>query len=475
MKPKPKLIFLLLALALGGVGLGVVSCHKHDHPQPAPLQQYWCPMHPEVVSDKPGECPQCGGMKLEPKPMSKSPATTKYVCSMHPNIVQDKPGQCPICGMNLTPLKPAVEVIPGRAAVELMPQQEQLIGLRIETAQRQEAFRSIRAPGRVEVIEGRRARLSFRTRGWVEKLHADFTGAWVKQGEPLVDMYSPDLLVAQREYLFALQLAEKPDTQNNPTAQFMAKTLVAAAEEKLKLFELSEAQIEKLAAKRETHPVATLLAPVSGFVESKSLWPKKVINPDEDTIDIVDLSRVWIVASLYEDELPQIKTGFHAHARPVGAPEKIFHGSVQYVYPTLDEKTRTGRVRLEVENENLQLRPQMYAGVEIEVPLGERIVVPTEAVFDQGKRKYLFLSKGGGLYQPREVTLGPRAEVMVEGKPRDVFVVKNGLEAGEAVVVSGNFLLDSESNLRASALGGPPATHSQGTAPKQESSHEHRH
>jgi Cu(I)/Ag(I) efflux system membrane fusion protein len=225
-------------------------------------------------------------------PPASSVATgQKWSCTMHPSIVQDKPGKCPICGMNLVPIKPAVETIQGRAAVELNEQQEKLIGLRVEPARKLVVTKTVRAPGRVQYVEGNYAHLSFRAKGFVEKLYVNATGQAVKAGDPLLDIYSPDLLVAQREFLFALQLAEKPETKADENSAFMAQTLLGAATKKLELLGLTAEQIVALEKSREVKTNVTIYSPLSGVVDHKGVALKQMIT-DAEHIDIVDLSTV---------------------------------------------------------------------------------------------------------------------------------------------------------------------------------------
>lgn len=443
------------------------SHNAAQHEQHAPTSHkeiqplYTCPMHPKVISDKPGRCPECG-MNLVPKAKETTVATdaekTSYVCPMHPNIVSDRPGNCPICGMNLVLVKSAKgEGIEGRKPVHLTFQQQQLINLRTTPVSKAKVSKTIRAVGIVAYDETKVANVNTRVMGWVHKLHVDKPGQPVQQGEPLMDLYSPELYSGQQEYLLAYrhyhELKSKLDENKSATSSSLraenlkdAESLMRAAQKRLDLWEIPATEIEAVEKSGKPRDTLLLKSPVAGFVVDKKVNPGQMVQSGMTLYRVADLSTVWINVDLYEYELPMVEVGQKVLVKLTAYPDKTFEGKVDFIYPYLEIKTRTATVRLVLENPEWILKPNMYAHVEIHKDLGEQTVVPASALFDTGKRQYVFVRQGEGYFVPRLVKIGVKAG--------NVYVVREGLSEGEHVVTDGNFLLDSESQLRAAVGGG---------------------
>lgn len=384
-----------------------------------------------------------------------------YQCSMHPNIVSDQPGTCPICAMDLQPVKKIdAPGIPGRAPVELTALQRQLINVRVARVAKQDASIEVRAVGVVTYDATRVAEVNARIMGWVETLHVDKPGQPVRVGELLMAVYSPQLYSAQREYLLAWQSANRdaPDEAGRPSEQLQtylaasresARTLLDAGRRRLELWGIGEAQIQRLQETGEPTDTMELLAPVTGVVVEKHVLPKQMVQPGMKLYQLADLSRVWLEVEVYEYELPLIKVGQPVTVTVSAYPSDTFNGTVDFIYPYLQPKTRTTKVRLVLDNPELRLRPDMYASAVSRHELGDQLLVPAAAVFDTGRRQYVFVEQDEGVFVPREITLGP--------KTGSGFVVQAGLAEGDEVVIDGNFLLDSESQLKAAASGSAPA------------------
>lgn len=377
-----------------------------------------------------------------------------YQCAMHPNIVAEKPGLCPICGMELQVVTQVeFKGIPGRAAVELTEQQRQLINIRTVPVKEEETSRTVRAVGTVTYDQSKVAEITSRVMGWVEKLHVDTPGAQVEQGQPLMELYSPDLYSATQDYLLAYRAANTARQRGSgrfaETRRSDADALVESARKRLELSGITPEQIAVIEKAGSAKTAIPITAPIAGTVIEKNVVQGQMIQPNAPLYRIADLSQVWVEAEMYEYELPFVKVGQEATVKITAFPERTFTGKVDFIYPYLQGKTRTVKARIVLDNPDALLKPDMYASVEVESGLGRQMVIPASSVFDTGKRRYVFIQQEKGLFVPKEVELGP--------KVGDDFVVRSGLEPGQEVVVNGTFLLDSESQLKAAASGSTQA------------------
>ena len=296
----------------------------------------------------------------------------------------------------------------------------------------QSIHKLITAVGRVDYAEPNISIINLKYDGWVENLFVNSTGRAVRKGEPLFDIYSPELVSAQQEYLIALKAG---------AVLGEASTLLKSAREKLRLWSVTDSQVEELGRTGQLKKTETVYSPVSGIVIEKNVLQGQKIMAGESLFKIADLSRVWILGEIYEYELPFVKTGQEANISLSYYPGESFAGKIIYIYPYLRPETRTNQVRIEVANPGLKLKPEMFASLEIHVDYGKRLTVPADAVLDAGTLKIVFVAKDDGYFEPREVKVGVKGE--------DLFEVLGGLNEGENVVTSANFLIDSESSLKA--------------------------
>lgn len=335
------------------------------------------------------------------------------------------------------------EITPG--TVQISTERQQLIGVRFGTVEKHALQKVIRTVGRIDYDEKRINTVSPKISGWIEALYVDFTGRFVRKGEPLLTIYSPDLVSTQEEYLLALKAKE--DWSKSPFAEVTegGNLLAESARRRLKLWDISDEQIQVLEKSREPLKTLTLFSPFTGYVLEKMVTRGQFVEAGMAIYRIADLSVVWLIADIYEYELPSIRLGQKAAIEMAIYPGETFSGKVIYIYPYLDPQTRTAKVRFEFANPRGKLKPEMFANVEIRVELGDRLAVPEGAVIDTGVRKVVIVDRGSGYFEPREVRLGAKAG--------EVFEVLDGLKAGERVVTSANFLIDSESKLK-EAVGG---------------------
>jgi Cu(I)/Ag(I) efflux system membrane fusion protein len=313
--------------------------------------------------------------------------------------------------------------------VEIPMDKQQLIGVRTVKAAIKPMHRVIRTVGRVEYDEKKLATANTKVEGWIEKLHVDYTGRYVKKGEPLAEIYSPELVATQKEFLNIQRWADQsPSVKDERTAMLLikdAQAMLEAAKERLRLWDISDDQIQKIETTRKPIRTLTIYSPVSGYVVQKMAVQGMRVMPGEKLFDVVDLTSVWIVADIYEYELPYIKVGQTARIGLSYFPGKEFSSQVDYIYPSLASETRTAKVRFTIPNPDGALRPQMFTNVEIKINLGNRLTVPSEAVIDTGIRQIVYVDKGEGNFEPREVTTGLKADELVE--------VTDGVKAGEKV------------------------------------------
>lgn len=358
-----------------------------------------------------------------------------YRSTMMPNEVSDKPGKDSM-GMDMVPFEVeesgTVTEVGGRIQVKISPERQQLIGIKTAPVRSQPIRKLIKAVGRVDYAEPNLSIVNLKFDGWVEKLFVNSTGRAVGKGEPLFDIYSPELVAAEQEYLIALRAGAVLGD---------ASSILKSAREKLRLWDIPDSQVEELGRTGQFKKTVTVYSPGSGIVIEKNVIQGQKIMSGENLFKIADLSRVWILGEIYEYELPFIKTGQEAKISLSYYPGESFTGRITYIYPYLKPETRTNQVRIEADNPGLKLKPEMFAGLEIYVDYGTKLTVPSDAVLDAGDTKIVFVAKGDGYFEPREVKLGVRGTDMVE--------VLGGVSDGENVVTSATFLIDSESSLKA--------------------------
>ena len=351
-------------------------------------------------------------------------------------------------------------------AFRISPEKQQLIGVQYGTVENQNLSKSLRAVGRAAFDETKIVRINPKIEGWIEDVYVDFTGKLVQKGQPLLSIYSPDLVQTQEEYLLAIkgrkQLSESPFGE----AVDFSESLVKSARRRLELWDISEAQIKELEKRGTPSRTMTLYAPASGFVMTRNAFPKQRVMPDTELYQLADLSTIWIVADIYEFEAADIKLGQPATVTLSSYPGRNFNGKITYIYPQVDNTTRTLKVRVELANKNFLLKPDMYADVTLNIGYGSGLVVPQEAVMDSGSEQLVYVALGDGYFEPRKVQVGAKVD--------NKYVVLAGLKAGERVVTSGNFLVDSESRLKSAAGGmGMPGMDHGNAAPKEQGSTGH--
>lgn len=365
-----------------------------------------------------------------------------YRHPMNPEITSPVPAKDEM-GMDYVPVY-AGEQNGGNApagTVKIDPVTVQNIGVRTAIAKRRTLSRRVRAVGRVDYDEERLARPHPKTEGWIEKLFVDKTGVEVEKGEWLLSFYSPRLLATQQEYLLALRNLETLKTSPYPDIREGAEELVHSTRERLQLLDVPEHQIHDLEQTRKVLKTLHIHSPFDGVVLQIGVREGQYVTPKTELYKLADLSQVWVYVDVYEYELPWVKVGDKAVMRVTAVPGRTFQGTVAYIYPYLEKKTRTARLRLEFDNPDMVLKPEMFANVTIHA--GKQVnavVVPEEAIVRSGARNQVFVVRGPGKFEPREVQLGVSAEGFTE--------IVEGVKPGDQVVTSSQFLIDSESKLR---------------------------
>lgn len=374
----------------------------------------------------------------EPQANEDDSGLSYYSCGMHPSVILPKPGLCPICHMDLTPIDPAKFT----AEITIDPVIVQNIGVRIEPVTKGDLVQTIRTVGTVEYDETRVRDVNIKVSGWIEKLHVDYLGAEVEAGQPLFDLYSPELYAAQEEYLLAYR--QKMAVERRAATGLVGGdlNLLESARTRLEFYDITAEQIRQLEEANAPSKTMTIHSPHRGVVIAKHANEGMHIDEGMQVYRIADLSKVWVMVSVYEHQLPFVHAGQAAVMSLPHIPGQRFEGTIIYVYPYLDRQTRQVIARLELDNPHLLLKPGMYGNVELTSVLAkERTLVPRAAVIDTGKRQVVFVSLGEGKFEPRELQVGVETTAgMVE--------VLDGLRPGEMVVTSGQFLLDSEVKIR---------------------------
>jgi len=330
-------------------------------------------------------------------------------------------------------------------AVFVSPERQQISGVRFGQVRVQNMEKVILTVGKLEFDEKKIATVSPKIGGWIEELYVDYTGKMVRKGQPLLSIYSPDLVSAQEEFLLALKIKKLYTAQPMAEWSSQGESLLQSARKRLLLWDISPGQVENLEKTGEIKKNLVLNSPADGFVIEKMVFKGMGIMPGTSLYKIGDLSSVWVIADIYEYELPFVQVGQKALITLAYYPGQSFEGTATYIYPSVDPKTRTAKVRFDLPNPEFRLKPEMWANVELKIPLGRKLVVPEDAVMDTGEMQMAFVDRGQGYFEPRHIQVG--------SKVKGYYEVLSGLRDGEKVVTSANFLIDSESRL-SGAMGG---------------------
>jgi Cu(I)/Ag(I) efflux system membrane fusion protein len=488
---KTAALVALLVLAVAGWGaffslrVGGGSRDSHDHGKdgktaqgravPAKAEKYTCGMHPFIISDKPGKCPICGMdlTKIEGGSAAGSGGGSAakgerrilfYRNPMDPMVTSPVPAKDSM-GMDYVPVYEdeaaggaGGKAPEGYATVKVGAESLQVAGIQTAPAAREKISRQVRTVGNVVPDETRVRHVHTKIEGWIEKLHTNFTGQVVAKGQPLLSIYSPELLATQEEFLKSRETAAKFSASTSNDVRGLGEELLRSSRRRLELFDVPPSFIAELERTGKPRRTVTLIAPVSGYVTAKEVSEGQKVMPGMELFTVTDLSRVWIEADLYEYEARAVRLGQAAILYPAYDPGARLKGKVAYINPYLSPESRTLKVRFEFPNPGLNLKPQMFADVTLDMEPTTGVVIPDSALIDTGVRRMVFVDAGGGSFEPREVKVGVRGE----GKAQ----ILEGVREGERVAVRANFLLDSESRLRAALTkmtgGGTPPPQPQG-------------
>lgn len=454
------LILVAVVSAAGAGGTGYLIAARSHGGGAANAEQkklYQCPMHPTIVQDHPGECPICGMKLVEVGAGSATERKIKFYRSpMDPRQTSPVPRKDEM-GMDYIPVyedevgENGASSVAGLATVDIDPARQQLIGLKTADVTRGTVSGTFRTIGRVAVDETRVRHVNVKVPVYVERVYVNFVGKTVRRGAPLFSGYSPELLAAQEEYRLALRAQKSLSGSSGFSVD--SSGLVAAARRKLELWDVPKSAIKRLEENGEPQRTLTFHSPIAGVVIKKDVVDGMKLDEGAMPYEIVDLSRVWVLADIYETDLHRVEIGMRAKLTLKAYPNRVFEGKAAFVDPVLDPKTRTVKLRLEFPNPSGELKPELFGQVVLESADREALRVPEDAVIDAGERKVVFVALSDGKFQPREVSVGDSDGTNVE--------IVSGLDEGEKVVVRANFLVDSESRLRASLAAlsaAPPAS-----------------
>ena len=432
---------------------------------------YRCPMHPQIVQDQPGSCPICG-MTLVPFEANQEPRAQpqssgepqrsqdlagreaakalpgQYTCPMHPEIVRDEPGDCPICGMALVQLAPAEATsgfppTPGLSAehseVHLDPRRLQMIGVRTGHVERKILAGEIRTVAIVTVDEARLSMIHTKVPGWIERLLVSRVGERVARGQVVARLHSLELIAAQEDFLSA--------QRNVKTLSGVAgrdtDTILEASRQRLRLLGMSDPAIQGLAQSGEVQHSIDILSPLSGFVVSREVLEGHQVEPGTTLLTIGDLSKVWVLLDLYQFDVGRVRAGQRVEIQLPALPGEVLRSKVDYVYPLMEQRTRTTKARVLLSNPDGRIQPGMFGEALIEIEPRDTLVIPFDALLDDGTEKYVFVVAGPGNFLPTPVRVG-------SSSPQEVEIL-GGLSEGQEVVTSANFLIDSESRMLGAA------------------------
>ena len=496
MKYKRRILLFLFIIILSIGMFTVTGCGSNNEKKNVESTQLWtCGMHPEVLLEESGQCPKCG-MNLVPVKTDEqddhsghkheSDAPQLWTCGMHPEVLLEEPGQCPKCGMDLVPVKTTKEKDsvkkgegkilywqapmdpteihdkPGKSkmGMDLIPVYEddaslgaggtikidpvtvQNMGVRTYKVQRQDFLKTIRTVGNIEYNEKNLYTVNTKISGWIEKLFVDYTGKSVKRNQPLLEIYSPELVTTQEEYLLALKNYEAVKNSSLQSIKDGAESLLKSTRKRLEYWDIPSSEIDMLTKTGKVKKNMTMYSRASGIVVHKNVVEGGHIKEGMNLYQIADLSSVWVQASIYDNELPWIKEGQLVEMELSYLPGKKYKGKVTFIYPYLNAKARDVRVRMEFPNPKLKLKPGMYVNISIKTdPLQNILVIPTESIVRSGIRNIVFIARGKGRFEPRQISIGE------EGDNGMVRVI-TGLLDGESIVTSAQFMLDSESRLQ---------------------------
>lgn len=417
---------ILVALIVGGVFL-LSRNNKNAVTNTAVTKAlYYCPMHKEYVSDKPGNCPICS-MKLVKKEGSDEGAMNKMM--QENQVHRSEAPQTTSTGSAAA------------GAVFISPERQQMLGVRSVAAEYKTISRELRTVGKIAYDETRITHIHTKFNGWIERVFIDFVGEPVRKGQRLFTIYSPELVSTQEEYLLALRSREKLGASSFDWISKGSNTLADSAKERLKLWGVSEAEIEELTRTGKARRTIPVYSPVNGIVTQRAAYHHGTyITPEMEIYTLVDISTVWLVADIYEKDLPFVKIGQKLTIEFPYGNGKTIDSRIEFFYPYLDPATRTGQVRIQLKNPGNKFKPDQFVNVFIKTEEQKNLVVPSDAVLNTGEKQYVFIDLGDGYFDPRQVRIGVQT---VDGTS-----IEEGLKEGERVVTAANFLLDSEARLR---------------------------
>ena len=410
------LILLILAAAGGG---GYYLRHSHDH------------------SPKPGNAQQA------------QQGQEQYTCPMHPFILKDKPGSCPICGMTLVKkvegAQADAKTMDALGHVSMSPTQMVMSNVATVEVKQMPMDKEINAVGVVQYDQRRQAKVTAWVAGRIDRLMVNAVGDYVAKGKPVAEVYSPDLVAAQQEYLLALRSRDRLKDSPISSISQGGNGLVSSAKQRLLLLGVKEHQLAALEKGEQPNVKLPIYTPLSGVVIEKMVLEGQYVNMGDPLFAIADLSSVWVEVEVYENEFSSIKMGQRVEVTSQSYPGKTFTGRVSFIYPFLDPKTRTVKVRVEIPNPGLKLKPDMFVNAKVKAPLGSALTVPVASVIDTGNRQVAWVETKPGMFEPRDVKVG--------GRSGDYVQIVSGLKAGEKVAASGAYLIDSEAQLKGGSGG----------------------